>query len=403
MIEVPKDLRKQYQKRRLIRSLKTESLTDAERLKLPVISEWKEEFEALRHGDTYSMERQAAFYREAIPQADTEDRETLETVLDDELWAMHEKDPKKAETYSLLVRGKTTQMSAHLDSWLSTCNNTEKTLNMKRTDALRFIKEFPYSHQVTKRTVQRWADQLLAEPLKPTTVNRILSACRGYWDYLDRSGLIDRDDAPFTNTLRKSNSKNGSERGKRRLPFTSEQVVALLHAAEKEGDRSLRDLLILAMWTGCRIEELCSLKKDAIHSDHFVINEAKTEAGQRTVPVHSKLQPELTRMIADSGDEYVLDGLTFNKYGNRSNAIGKRFGRLKSKLGFGPNLVFHSIRKTVATQLENAGVPENVTADILGHEKQTITYGLYSGGTGLALMKEAIEELRYPLSPKENI
>jgi hypothetical protein len=43
-------------------------------------------------------------------------------------------------------------------------------------------------------------------------------------------------------------------------------------------------------------------------------------------------------------------------------------------------LVFHSIRKTVATHFVNAQVPEGVTADILGDEKNTLTYGLYSGG-----------------------
>ena len=52
--------------------------------------------------------------------------------------------------------------------------------------------------------------------------------------------------------------------------------------------------------------------------------------------------------------------------------IGKRVGRLKKRLGFGATKVFHSIRKTVITQLEQAGVPESVTADIVGHEKKTI-------------------------------
>lgn len=49
----------------------------------------------------------------------------------------------------------------------------------------------------------------------------------------------------------------------------------------------------------------------------------------------------------------------------------------------------------VATLLEDAGVPENVSADILGHEKPRITYGLYSGGTSLKTKKEAIEKLAY--------
>jgi integrase len=91
----------------------------------------------------------------------------------------------------------------------------------------------------------------------------------------------------------------------------------------------------------------------------------------------------------------VLAGLTPNKYGDRSNAVGKRFGRLKSDLKFGPDFVFHSIRKTVATLLDNAGVPENVAADILGHEKPSITYGLYSGGSSLEVKKNALELLSY--------
>ena len=58
--------------------------------------------------------------------------------------------------------------------------------------------------------------------------------------------------------------------------------------------------------------------------------------------------------------------------------------------------MFHSIRKTVVTLLEDAGVSENLTADIMGHEKPRITYGLYSGGHSMASMKEAIEKIPYP-------
>jgi integrase len=152
------------------------------------------------------------------------------------------------------------------------------------------------------------------------------------------------------------------------------------------------------MWTGCRIEELCSLKCSEVSGESFVVAEAKSAAGNRTVPIHSRLKPLLTYLSSTSSDGYVLSGLSFNKFGNRSNAIGKRFGRLKSALGFGPQYVFHSIRKTVATKLENALVPESVSADILGHDKPTMTYGIYSGGTSLAVRIKAIEKLTYPIS-----
>jgi len=38
---------------------------------------------------------------------------------------------------------------------------------------------------------------------------------------------------------------------------------------------------------------------------------------------------------------------------------------------------------------------ENVVADIVGHEKTTMTYGLYSGGLSLAVKREALDKLAY--------
>jgi len=45
--------------------------------------------------------------------------------------------------------------------------------------------------------------------------------------------------------------------------------------------------------------------------------------------------------------------------------------------------------------LENAGVVENVAADIIGHDKPTMTYGLYSGGNSWAVKRATIEKFGY--------
>ena len=58
--------------------------------------------------------------------------------------------------------------------------------------------------------------------------------------------------------------------------------------------------------------------------------------------------------------------------------------------------MFHSLRRTVATLLENARVPEGIAADILGHEKKTLSYGLYSSSSSMQRKIEAIEKLAYP-------
>ena len=45
--------------------------------------------------------------------------------------------------------------------------------------------------------------------------------------------------------------------------------------------------------------------------------------------------------------------------------------------------IFHIFQKTVVTLLEQECISENLAADIVGHEKPSITYGLYSGGYSL--------------------
>jgi integrase len=115
------------------------------------------------------------------------------------------------------------------------------------------------------------------------------------------------------------------------------------------------------------------------------------------VPIHPELLPTLERLIGDREDGFVFAGLvTTIKTGDRSNGVRKRFARLKTKLGHGDRHVYHSIRKTVGTLLENAGVLENIAADILGHETQRITYKIYSGGASLEVKRDALARLSYP-------
>lgn len=66
-------------------------------------------------------------------------------------------------------------------------------------------------------------------------------------------------------------------------------------------------------------------------------------------------------------------------------------------MGYPDDKVFHSIRKTVGTPLEQAAVLEGVAADILGHDKNTITYGLYSGGSSVEQKRDAVNKLKYPM------
>jgi hypothetical protein len=91
-----------------------------------------------------------------------------------------------------------------------------------------------------------------------------------------------------------------------------------------------------------------------------------------------------------------LEGLKPNKYGDRSNAIRKRFGEIE-----GSRRVWQSARLPLDQEdrrdpLGECGVSENIAADIVGHEKPRITYGVYSAGVTLAVKRAAVSKLRYP-------
>jgi integrase len=102
-------------------------------------------------------------------------------------------------------------------------------------------------------------------------------------------------------------------------------------------------------------------------------------------------------LVGDSNSGYLIPSDSANQYDNRGDALSKRFGRLKATMGFTKGSeVFHSIRKTLITLMENAGVAEGVAADIVGHEKQTMTYGLYSMGSMLEIKREALSKAVYP-------
>ena len=102
-------------------------------------------------------------------------------------------------------------------------------------------------------------------------------------------------------------------------------------------------------------------------------------------------------MLVDTSDDgYLLSGLNDqNKYKRRGDAVGKRFLRLRDNLGYNHQYVLHSFRKTLATQMKTAGVPEVHAAQIIGHEIETITYGLYGDDIGFPAKVEAMESCSY--------
>ena len=411
VLDVPKDVRPTLGKR-FVKSLGTDSRREALRRVGPFVAFWKSRIESARNGTPERpMKEDTRFWREALRTAKSDEaRDEILSGISERAYDIIEQDnpgagldphwmdwadTKRADAFAGVAKGEIVATTEYLDEWLEILTNTQKTKDERRAAVQRFSVKFKTLADAKRGDVQRWINQLAKDGLSPPSIRKMLSGLRLYWKYLNAIEAVRDDQRPF-NELEVPKTADRVAVGAERHPFEPQEVVTLLEAAKGRGDSQLVDTMLIAMWTGCRIEEICALPVDRAGNGVIDIRDAKTKSGWRKIPVHSKLQPSLLRMIEGSKDGYVISGLTTNKYDDRSGAVGKRFGRLKKRLGHGPRLTFHSIRGTVATLLENAGVPENVAADILGHKKNTMSYGVYSSGGALEVLRKAIKKLDYP-------
>ena len=392
-LTVPEDVREAIGKRRFVTSLGTAHKGEAYIKSAPIVAYWKAQIQKAR-GNTSEIITGALHWKSML---ESMENALYADVLEDQLREKAEALKKqvgtaKASEFYKVAMGMNTPSDIQYEQWKVQLEVAEKTKDQYIRDVTLLIQQFPSLEGITKQTVSKWVQDLLGTGSSKISVSRILSSCRSYWGYLQSQFIVPIETQPLANHLqstktKKSKAKNGW------IPFEPSEVVTLWKATEE--DQELADLIQVGAYSGARIEEICSIKLDHITSESFNIVDAKTAAGIREVPIHGKLKPIIERLIDASNDGYLFSGLSENKYGDRSNAIGKRFGRLKRLLKFNDKKVFHSIRKTFVTQLENAGVPEGVVADIVGHEKPTMTYGLYSGGARLDVKQKAIEHIAY--------
>jgi len=369
----------------------------------PFIDKWKQQIEdvmaekgiALQQHIETARKQLAVIMRLAKAEGEVEDGEKWEKLA--KLLAAtsgedyhddrdHKPNPK-AVTIMEQALGERTPFSARIDAWEAQLGLGAREASMYTSDVKAFAKAHPLVsvEDLDGATVQVWIESL---DLAPKTIDRKLSALRNYWGWLQAHQVAPVTNKPFHGRKLPKAKKDAIKR----QGFKPADILTLIAKAQEDRDGALADLITLGAYTGARIEELCNLKTIHVNNGIISIPGTKTDAALRKVPAHSATQGLLDRLVTDSKDGYLIPSSTKNQYDERSAAIGKRFGRLKAEMGFGPEHVFHSIRKTVATLLEDAQCPEGIAADILGHDKPTMTYGLYSGGSSMATRRDWLEK-----------
>ena len=427
ILVVPKDVRGILGRSKFKRSTKCKSLKNAQITAAPWVAEWWAQIQQARENPDAALERIAKLmalkadqeldedyhhyeyeYVEGKPTGRKVGHTDAELTIDYYLDGLdqHAK-PSEVEKMKKLYYGlEGIPLALFVNSWLKDEYPTSKARTLQEASSAidKVIEYFPTLDDLTIRNRQRW---IKAETRAKKTVQKHMGFVRSYYNWLKANQHVGAsevnpfhlDDIQWPKRLAEKQSY---------LPFSVSDVVRLRQAAQEIGDTVLEQYIDIAQWTGMRLAEIAQLsaQESIVTVDGIeclkVKEDAKTKAGSgRLVPIANTLATRVSLQQLPSPPAPKLNKKTNKLVAYEAQDVGKRFGRLKTKMGYGKLHVFHSIRKTAATVFEQAGVPEGVTADIIGHEKQTMTYGLYSGGTSVKQRQEAIVEFEKPMLEKE--
>lgn len=407
VLTIPLKAREQIGKLRYVQSTGTGDKRQAQLIANQYVAGWRVLIQkALGEAEDTHLVRALQWREELQKSLEDEQREIVEGLLLGEAHSMVDKvGLTKAKEFYDISSGSKTLCATSYELWKAQLTLEQKTIDQMSRDVKLLVDQFSALEDITHSSVFEWVESLEAKGKTASSRIRLLKGCKNYWGYLKAKKLVSIESNPFANLVAKPKGK-ASRKLKANAPYTPEEVVMLWNEAQSQTrygkpycDQQLADLILLSAYTGTRIEELCSLKLADVTSDSFKFIDSKTEAGIREVPIHSKLLPTIKRLKEQSKDGYLITKLPSNKYNKRSGVMSKRFGILKTKLGFSSRIyTAHSFRSTLVTMLENAGITENLAADIVGHKKPRVTYGLYSGGATVELMREALEKVSYPFA-----
>jgi integrase len=229
--------------------------------------------------------------------------------------------------------------------------------------------------------VQRWADELAAEGLAPSTVRNIINALRALYAWALPRGLA--KDNP-TRGLRLPTGEQQRDR------IVAPDEAARLVAALQRRDRAA---LGLGLYAGLRLGELLALDWRHVdlkartlrveqawdHGSHQFIA-PKSKAGKRTIPIVDPLRILLSDHRALSGRK--TGGLLFPGHRDPSrpishNALRDRIVKACEKAELSP-IGLHEARHTFASLMIAAGVNAKILSTYMGHANIAITFDRYA-------------------------
>ena len=155
--------------------------------------------------------------------------------------------------------------------------------------------------------------------------------------------------------------------------------------------RQIAQLAMVLTYTGMRIDELLSMRRDDVHlNEGYMIGGEKTDAGrQRVIPILEPIRMIVAEwMLCSLGSEFLLPTSTGRK--KNVDTVEHSFRRLMIVLGINPDpekvdrkdmgelITPHSLRRTAATRLVEGKAEPTAVQAILGHADFSTTADYYT-------------------------
>lgn len=257
----------------------------------------------------------------------------------------------------------------------------------------KFLKN-PAITRITASDVTRYQEFLAEKGNGVRTIDNKISIVRAVFNFAVKQGYT-RNGNPAQNRalLTKKQRLSGGY-----AIFEKEEIEQFFKSGffkeQEEKDPDYTTAVLFGLFTGCRIGEITSLKKDnfkkspaGIH--YLVIRDSKTQAGVREVPLHPYLINRVSSFLDKKQDK--LFKYVEKEGKGTGNAVGKKFARnLESARVSRDKLVFHSLRKFVNNELMKNGVSLENRCQFVGHEIENVNVAIYTNKINIDALAAAV-------------
>lgn len=234
------------------------------------------------------------------------------------------------------------------------------------------------------KRVKPMAIQVIIDELKtkPAAQQQIQSLWRSIEKQAHLMGIDENfKDTTFVLVKHKSREKE---------PFTNEEI-AKLWASYNGGNKGAAIPLIL-IFSGWRLSELLTMETQNVNINSMTWSGGKkTEAGKRTIPIHSKILP-LVKELYNEDSTYLIDGKGKDRIQLQRWLYYQEWTRVLQEAGIYEKHTPHDCRHTFQSLLFSKGVSYAMSARLLGHSVGAVTYDVYTHIT-IEQMRKELEKI----------